>query len=164
MNDFIDLSDLKILFPDNAASMKFLENLRWGKKPVCPHCGSSRITSYKKEHRHHCNSCNVSFSATVNTIFHNTRIPLDKWFAALALLFRSDKKVSARKLASEINVNKNTAWQMLTKLNEFISPSDPKASDSPKLETFLKDVERTISAPIDAFKAVIRKLLAQENG
>ncbi|MCF7833529.1 MAG: transposase [Candidatus Marinimicrobia bacterium] len=162
MKDFIDLSELKILFPDNASSVKFLENLRWGKKPQCPHCGSERVTSFKKEHRHHCNACNISFSATVNTVFHNTRIPLEKWFAALALLFKNDKKVSARKLAKEINVNKNTAWQMLQRLNESLEHTGQKISDGLKLEAFIKDVEQTVSKPLDAFKAVLRSLLVQE--
>ena len=162
MKNFIDLSDLKILFPDNASSMKFLENLRWGKKPICPHCGSHRVTSFKKDHRHHCNACNVSFSATVNTVFHNTRIPLDKWFAALSLIFKNEKKVSARKLAAEIDVNKNTAWQMLTKLNESIEHRGHKITDGLKLDVFLKDIGQTVSQPLDVFKAVIRSLLVWE--
>ncbi len=164
MNDFIDLHDLKILFPDNASSMKFLENLRWGKKPVCPHCGSDRITSFKKEHRHHCNACNVSFSATVNTVFHNTRIPLQKWFTAVTLLFENKNKVSARKLAAEIDVNKNTAWQMLAKLNKSIAHTGQKISGDLKLDSFMKDIEKTVSVPLDVFRAVIQTIMvAQEN-
>lgn len=159
MSDLIDPHDLKRHFPDNASSMKFLENLRWGKKPVCPHCGSPRVTSFKKDHRHHCNACNVSFSATVNTVFHNTRIPLDKWFHALTLMFDNKQKVSARKLASEIKVNKNTAWQMLSKLNEAIEETGKKISDDLKLDAFLKDVEQTVAVPLDAFKIVILSIL-----
>jgi len=162
MKDLIDLSDLKILFPDNASSMKFLENLRWGHKPQCPHCGSHRITSFKSENRHHCNACNVSFSATVNTVFHNTRIPLEKWFAALALIFKNEKRVSARKLAAEINVNKNTAWHMLTKLNESFGQTGQHIRDGIKPDAFFKDLEQKISKPLEAFTVVIRSLLARE--
>jgi transposase-like protein len=162
MSDLIDLSDLKILFPDKASSLTFLENIRWGKKPICPHCGSERITSFKKEHRHHCNACNVSFSATVNTIFHNTRIPLNKWFAALALLFKSDQKVSARKLASEINVNKNTAWQMLSKLNDSVEKAHKQLPKERKYDAFFKDMGKTVSVPLEGFKVVIRRLLATQ--
>ncbi|MEA3391458.1 MAG: IS1595 family transposase [Candidatus Marinimicrobia bacterium] len=163
MSNFIDLHDLKILFPDNASSMKFLEILRWGKTPKCPHCGSERVTSFKKNNRHHCNACNISFSVTVNTVFHNTRIPLQKWFKAVTLIFNNKQKVSARKLASEINVNKNTAWQMLSKLNGAIEQTGKKLSDDLKLDAFLKDVEQTVAVPLDAFKIVILSILgAQE--
>ncbi len=159
MDNFIDLHDLKILFPDNASSMEFLESIRWGKAPVCPHCGSKHVTSFKKEHRHHCNTCNISFSATVNTVFHNTRIPLQKWFAALALMFENKNKVSARKLATEINVNKNTAWQMLVKLNASIAETGQRLSGGLKLDTFIKDMEQTALIPLDTFKIVISNLL-----
>ncbi len=162
MTDFIDLHDLKILFPDNASSMKFLENLRWGKNPKCPHCGSGRVTSFKKDHRHHCNACNISFSATVNTAFHNTRIPLHKWFAALSLIFKNNNKVSARKLAAEIDVNKNTAWQMLNKLNDSVANTGQKISNELQLDTFIKDVEKTVSVPFDLFKSVILNMLRTE--
>ncbi len=162
MNDFIDLHDLKILFPDNVSSMKFLENLRWGKTPKCPHCGSDRVTSFKKDNRHHCNACNISFSATVNTVFHNTRIPLHKWFETVSLMFDNKQKISARKLASEINVNKNTAWQMLSKLNGAIEQTGKRLSDDLKLDAFLKDVEQTVAIPLDAFKIVILSILGTQ--
>ncbi|MEA2077852.1 MAG: transposase [Candidatus Marinimicrobia bacterium] len=159
MSNFIDLHDLKILFPDNASSMKFLESIRWGKAPVCPHCGSKRVTSFKKEHRHHCNTCNISFSATVNTVFHNTRIPLQKWFGAVSLIFNNKQKVSVRKLATEINVNKNTAWQMLVKLNKSLAHTGQKISDDLKLDSFMKDVGKTVSVPLDVFKAIMRIII-----
>jgi len=162
MSDFIDLHDLKILFPDNASSLKFLENLRWGKTPVCPHCGSKHVTSFKKEHRYHCNTCNISFSATVNTVFHNTRIPLQKWFEAVSLIFNNKQKISARKLAAKIDVNKNTAWQMLNKLNTSIAQAGGKISNDLKLDSFMKDVEKTVSLPLDIFKAVIRSIIVTQ--
>ncbi len=162
MKDFIDLSDLKILFPDNASSLKFLEKLRWGKKPQCPHCGSDRVTSFKNENRHHCNACNVSFSATVKTIFHNTRIPLQKWFKAIALVLHSEKKVSVRKLALVINVNKNTAWQMLNKINESITHTGQKLSDELRLEEFVLDVEKQLSIPLESFKKLVLNMMGTQ--
>lgn len=162
MDNFIDLKDLKILFPDNASSIKFLENLRWEKKPQCPHCHSDRVTSFKNENRHHCNACNISFSATVNTVFHNTRIPLQKWFEAITLVLKSEKKVSVRKLASEINVNKNTAWQMLNKINESITHTGQKLSDELGLEKFVKDVEKQLSIPMESFKKLVRSMMGTQ--
>lgn len=111
-----ELNIIQRLFPTKEASLHFVEQLRWGKTPVCPHCGSTRVTRFKREPRCHCNACNISFSPMVNTPFHNTRIPLQKWFGALLLLFGNNNKVSVRSLAVAISVNKNTAWQMLERL------------------------------------------------
>jgi len=72
----------------------------------------------KRQFRHHCNACNISFSVTVNTVFHNTRIPMQKWLAAVVLYGENDKKITVRKLAEVLEVNKNTAWTMLNRLKD----------------------------------------------
>lgn len=72
----------------------------------------------KKEFRYHCNACNVSFSVTVKTLFHNTRIPLQKWFAAIEIFIQNDKFISSRKLAEILDVNKDTAWTMIAKIKK----------------------------------------------
>jgi transposase-like protein len=108
--------ELKRLFPGKRESMRFIGRLRWGTSPHCPYCGSRRISPFRNEDRYHCNACNISFSATVNTIFHNTRIPLQKWFRALLLFRVSRRPLSVRRLAAEIGVNKNTACNMLSRM------------------------------------------------
>ncbi len=110
------ISDVYGIFPTRESCLRFIEDLRWNKKPVCPHCGSFRISSVPRESRYHCNSCNVSFSVTVNTLFHNTRVPLQKWFLAIDIFSHYGSGVSVRKLAEMIGVNKNTAWKMSVKL------------------------------------------------
>jgi len=64
----------------------------------------------KKELRHHCNTCNTTFSVTVGTIFHKTKMDLQKWFVAISLILNAKKGISARQLARDIEVNKDTAW------------------------------------------------------
>ncbi len=112
------ISEIYSIFPTRESCLKFIEEIRWKHKPRCPHCGSDRVSALPKESRYHCNSCNTSFSVTVNTIFHNTRIPLQKWFLAIDLFSKSEKRLSVRKLASLIDVNKNTAWAMIAKLKK----------------------------------------------
>ena len=71
-----------------------------------------------KEHRHHCNACNTSFGVTVHTIFHKTKLDLQKWFLAISLVLNAKKGVSARQLARDIEVNKNTAWFVLMRIRK----------------------------------------------
>jgi transposase-like protein len=97
-------------FPTDEDCICHLENVRWHGKPVCPYCGSDRVSA--NEHRHHCNNCNTSFSVTVNTIFHHTHLPLQKWFLAISLVLNAKKGLSARQLGRDLEVNKNTAWYM----------------------------------------------------
>jgi transposase-like protein len=99
-------------FPLESDCIAHIERVRWNGKPVCPYCKSERVTAVPSESRHHCNGCNTSFSATVNTIFHHTHLPLQKWFLAISLILNAKKGISCRQLARDLEVNKNTAWYM----------------------------------------------------
>ncbi len=99
-------------FPNREACIEHLEKVRWDGKPICPYCGSPNCTPCPKEHRYHCNSCNTSFSVTVRTIFHNTKLDLQKWFLAVTLILNAKKGISSRQIARDIEVNKDTAWYM----------------------------------------------------
>lgn len=97
-------------FPTEEDCISHIETVRWNGKPICPYCASDRVSA--NQHRHHCNNCNTSFSVTVNTIFHHTHLPLQKWFLAISLILNAKKGLSARQLARDLEVNKNTAWFM----------------------------------------------------
>ena len=118
MKDLPHIADIYKKFPTKEICIRYIEKIRWSNKPACPHCHSHRVSSMKKEFRYHCNACNVSFSVTVKTLFHNTRIPLQKWFAAIEIFIQNDKLISARKLAEILDVNKDTAWAMIAKIKK----------------------------------------------
>lgn len=97
-------------FPTEDSCLAHIEQVRWKGRPTCPYCTSDRVTREKTGWRLHCNACNTSFSVTVNTIFHHTHMDLQKWFLAIALMLNAKKGLSARQLARDIDVNKNTGW------------------------------------------------------
>jgi transposase-like protein len=99
-------------FPSEASCLAHIEQVRWKGRPTCPYCTSTQVTKAKDDWRHHCNACNTSFSVTVNTIFHHTHLDLQKWFLAISLMLNAKKGISARQLARDIEVNKNTAWYL----------------------------------------------------
>lgn len=105
-------------FPTQAACLKHIEQVRWHGKPVCPYCRSTSVSAVPKEKRYHCNNCNISFSVTVATIFHKTKLDLQKWFLAISLVLNAKKGISARQMARDIDVNKNTAWSMLMRIRK----------------------------------------------
>jgi transposase-like protein len=105
----ITLTAVCAVFPTNEDCLRYLEEIMWNGKPICSYCKSRKHSRISKGHRYHCNSCNLSYSVTVNTIFESTHVDLRKWFFTIALLMGPDDDPSARKLASEIGVDKNTA-------------------------------------------------------
>lgn len=110
-------------FPDQDSCIKHLEAVRWADGVTCSYCESENTYEMPKESRHHCNSCKKSFSVTINTIFHDTRIPLQKWFLAIALIINAKKGISARQLGRDLEVNKDTAWRMAMKIREGMQDS-----------------------------------------
>lgn len=113
-------------FPSQADCIAHLEAVRWPDGPVCPYCGSINATPRPKEHRHHCNGCNTTFSVAVRTIFHHTHLPLQKWFLAIALTLNAKKGLSARQLARDLSINKNTAWRIAMQIRKAMSQTEQR--------------------------------------
>ncbi len=105
-------------FPTQKDCIEHLEKIRWAGGIYCPYCGDLNINSYDNETRHHCNGCRKSFSVTVNTIFHDTRLPLQKWFLAIALILNAKKGISAKQLQRDLSVTYKTAWSMGHRIRE----------------------------------------------
>ena len=99
---------------------QFLELMRWGGEPVCPKCGAEkpyRITRKTRTKNNvqklfKCRACRRQFSATVGTIFEDSKIPLSKWFAAIYLMCSSKKGISAHQLHRMLNIAYRSAWFM----------------------------------------------------
>jgi transposase-like protein len=102
-----------------------LERVRWNGTPRCAYCGSRKVTPLPKEYRHRCNACGTTFSVTVGTLFHHTHLDLRKWFLAIALVLNTEKGLSARQLAKDIGVNKNTACRIALRIHRAII-EDPR--------------------------------------
>lgn len=104
------------MLKDHNECISLLEQIRWNGKPKCPYCGSTNATPYRREQRYHCNNCFTSYSVTVGTLFHRTRVSMDKWFLAIALVMKNEEKISIRQLSKEIEVDKNTAMSMIKRI------------------------------------------------
>ncbi len=108
-------------FPDQAACIQYLEEKRWNGRPTCPYCKSANQTPIRMEHRYHCNNCNTSYSVTVGTIFHKTKLDLQVWFLAISLVLNAKKGISSRQLGRDLGVNKNTSWYMGMRIRKAMS-------------------------------------------
>jgi transposase-like protein len=105
-------------WPTKESCLKHLEVVRWNGEPICPYCNSKRATPIKGESRYKCTRCNTNFSVTVNTIFHNTKLDLQKWFFAISLVLNAKKGLSARQLGRDLAVTKDTAWFMAMRIRK----------------------------------------------
>lgn len=114
----MDFEDAYRMFPSKSDCIVFLEILRWSDVTKCPYCASPKCSKISSEDRYHCTMCNSSFSVTVGTVFHNSKLDLQKWFQIIYLLIDKDFDISARKIARLININKDTSCRIKQVLNE----------------------------------------------
>ena len=90
----------------------YLETLRWPDGVRCPDCGSDSISRIKTRIQLDCNNCRNRFSVKSGTVFHDSHLPLWKWFLATYLITESKKGVSANQLKRTLAVSYKTAWYL----------------------------------------------------
>ena len=110
------------VFSDEAKAREYLESLHWPDGPECPHCESMNATkvggSTGRPGLHMCNACRKQFTVTVGTIFEDSKIPLNKWLMAFALLNGSKKGMSAHQLHRQLGITYKSAWFLAHRIRE----------------------------------------------
>src|SRR5438046_7327669 len=99
-------------FGDDDKCRVRLTELRWPQGVTCPRCQSKSISRVIDRYQYDCNQCRYQFSATSGTIFHDTHLPLSKWFLAIYLMTESKKGMSALQMKRTLCVAYETAWYL----------------------------------------------------
>ncbi len=120
-HDGIDLVDLIRKFDSEQKCREYLEGLRWPKGECCPRCDSKKGYRILKRDQFVCDSCSYQFSATSGTIFHDTHLPLWKWFLATYMMCESRKGISANQVKRMLGVSYKTAWYLCHRVRAAMS-------------------------------------------
>ena len=103
----------------------YLEELRWPDGVECPRCGSNKISRIRERRQFDCDACRYQFSVRVGTLFHDSKLPLWKWFLAIYLMSESKKSVSANQLKRVLNVSYKTAWYLCHRIRAAVKDEFP---------------------------------------
>ncbi len=112
----MNLSQVSKLTETEAREM--LERIRWPNGPVCAYCGCfGNIAKVKgTKHRtglYRCDDCGQQFTVTVNTVMHDTHLPIRTWLMAFSILCSAKKGVSALQLQRQLGLGSyRTAWHL----------------------------------------------------
>jgi transposase-like protein len=98
----------------------YLEGLRWPDGIRCPRCDSDKISRIKKRRQFDCDACRYQFSVRVGTLFHDSKLPLWKWFLAVYIMSESKKGVSANQLKRMLGVSYKTAWYLCHRIRAAV--------------------------------------------
>ena len=131
----MNLIDVTKEFGTPEACVNYLEAMRWPDGVTCLQCDGSKVSriqtrdtertrkNAKGEVRtvrvpgrivYQCQDpkCGHQFSVTTGTLFHDTHLPLDKWFMTVALMVNAKKGLSAFQLKRDLGIAYKTAWYL----------------------------------------------------
>ena len=139
----MNLLDVHKELNTEAKCLAFLEHMRWPDGVKCLACNSPKISAITAKgklnkktgkrspdrHLYQCNECRFQFTATTGTVYHDTHLPLTKWFLAIALITESKKGISANQLKRALSINYRTAWYLAHRIRQAtVETNQPKLS------------------------------------
>jgi transposase-like protein len=124
----MNLIDVTAEFNTDDKCLDYLEAMRWPSGVACIACGSTKVSRITRETKsknkrtrlYQCleKECKHQFSPTAGTIFHDSHLPLKKWFMAIAVICEAKKGVSALQMQRHLKVNYRTAWYLCHRIRE----------------------------------------------
>ncbi|HWF67576.1 MAG TPA: IS1595 family transposase [Acidobacteriaceae bacterium] len=122
--------DLCTTFASDELCRELLERLRWPNGPVCLRClnpNPARLVNSSK--LLYCKDCDYQFTVTANTIFHDSHLPLIKWFTAAYLICESRKGVSANQIKRTLGISYKTAWYLCHRIRSAMASAEKTMMD-----------------------------------
>lgn len=128
----MNLIDVSKEFQTDAACLRYLEALRWPEGVRCVQCDSDKVSKIKRRKAgknkrasiYECLSCGRQFSATSGTLFHDSHLPLTKWFLAVALVCNAKKGLSAKQMERDLGVSYRTAWYLCHRIRKAMEEGE----------------------------------------
>jgi len=129
----MNLHDVAKEFATEDEAAEHLIKVRWPHGIRCVACDSDRISRIRSLGKTgkvrrvlECLECGWQFTATSGTLFHDSHLPLRKWFMAIALICEAKKGLSAMQLSRHLGVQHKTAWYLNHRIREAMQETNPK--------------------------------------
>ncbi|HXY43459.1 MAG TPA: IS1595 family transposase [Acidimicrobiales bacterium] len=129
---------------DDYAAYLFLEELRWPKGPVCPHCHSVADATFLKPRNEtgtarattrgtmsqrrvwKCKGCRKQFSVLTDTIFHGSHVPVRVWVLVMFQMASSKNGMAAKEVQRTYGLAPQTAWHLCHRIRKAMERSAPE--------------------------------------
>lgn len=141
--EFSSISAIIDAFPDEQSCIEHLEKLRWNNNAVSPFDSFSKIYSCSGN-RYRCQNTGKYFNVKTGTVFHNSRISLQKWFIAIWIV-ANQQNISSVALGRILDITQKTAWYMLHRIKLYIGESEKSVSKHKKISKAKTPIATSIS-------------------
>jgi transposase-like protein len=114
-------TEFEARFATEADCRAYWIEARWGGKPACARCGSTRVWTIREGTTFECADCDHQTSLTAGTVLEKTRKPLKMWFRAVFEISTRRTGISAMDLMRIMGFGSyKTAWSWLHKLRSAL--------------------------------------------
>ncbi len=141
-NTVDSLEDLNKVFSSEESCVNYLLQLRWNGNIESPFIPHSKVYVCQNN-RFRCSRSKKYFNVKTNTIFHNSRIPLLKWFSAIYIITKENPSITSVELGQRISITQKTAWYMIQRIRAYFDIKKSVRSRPAKV------IKSSILAPTD---------------
>ena len=124
------LPEITEMFSTDDKCRELLARLRWPNGPECPRCHTQKVVRLVTSDKLlYCAECDYQFTVTANTIFHDSHLPLAKWFVVTLLLCEARKGISANQIKRTVGMSYKTAWYLCHRIRAAMKEVDQPMLD-----------------------------------
>lgn len=114
----VNFEEFSKAYPDQESCLRFLAEMKWKDGYLCRKCGAQHFYTGHLPYSRRCAQCSYEESATAHTVLQNVRIPINKSFYLIYLLYATRGKISSHKLAEILTIRQSTCWAYSKKIKE----------------------------------------------
>lgn len=114
----VDFEEFSAMYPDDESCLKFLANIKWQAGFACSKCGHTNFSEGRSPYSRRCTKCGYDESVTACTLLQNTRLPINKAFYMIFLVYAAKGNISSHRLSSILHIRQSTCWAYSSKIKK----------------------------------------------
>ncbi|MCF0041382.1 7TMR-DISM family protein [Dyadobacter fanqingshengii] len=121
MSTEVDFEEFSRIYPDTDSCFRFLASMKWTSSDhECRKCGHDHYFHGHSPYSRRCSKCDYDESVIAHTIFQNTRIPINKAFYMVFLIYTTKGKISSHKLSEILSIRQGTCWAYASRIKKVM--------------------------------------------
>ena len=114
----VDFEEFSTMYPDDDSCLRFLAEIKWQGEFHCRKCNHPHFSEGRSPYSRRCSKCGYEESVTAYTLLQNTRLPINKAFYLIFLVYSSKGSISSHKLAEILSIRQSTCWSYSSKIKK----------------------------------------------
>jgi hypothetical protein len=112
-------------FPNEKSCKEHFRRIREREGIVCRHCGCTKHYWLKTKYQWQCAECEFRTTLRSGTMMENAKLPMRKWFLAMAFMSFSKKGISAKELQKQLDHSRyESIWSMMHRIRKAMGQRD----------------------------------------